>query len=245
MRSENNDRIQLVVKSNDLIQRTRYSLSTQEQKIILYMISKIKPTDSEFQKYELELSDVCDVCGIARHGQNYQNFKDSIKSLADKSFWIETPERDILLRWVEHVEIVREESIVEIRLDPNMRPYLLMLRENFTQYELGYILVLKSKYSIRLYELLKSYAYLESVRIPLSELKESLQIDGYDAFKDLKRRVIDKSIEEINKFTDLTITYTTYRRGRSIDGFVFLIQQKSSVEEVAVRVRREAALDVK
>lgn len=245
MQSEKNDRMQLVVKSNDLIQRTRYALSTQEQKIILYLISKIKPTDDEFHKYELELFDLCDVCGISRHGQNYQNFKDSIKALADKSFWIETPKRDVLMRWIEHVEIIREESIVEIRLDPNMRPYLLMLRENFTQYELGYILVLKSKYSIRLYELLKSYAYLETTKISLSDLKESLQIDGYDVFKDLKRRVVDKSIEEINEFTDLEISYTTYRRGRSIDGFEFTIRQKSSAEEVAVRMRREAKLDAK
>lgn len=241
----NEERMQVVVKSNDLIQRTRYGLSTQEQKIVLYLISKIKPTDDDFQKYELALYDLCDVCGIGHHGQNYQNFKDSIKALADKSFWIETPKRDLLMRWVEHVEIVKDESIVEIRLDPNMKPYLLMLRENFTQYELGYIMVLKSKYSIRLYEILKSYAYLAGVDYSLSSLKEALQIDGYDTFKDLKRRVIDRSVEEINEFTDLNVSYEPYRRGRSVAGIIFDISRKSSVEEVAVRIKREAELDGK
>jgi len=32
-----------LVKHNDLIQNARYNLSVQEQKIILYLISKIKP----------------------------------------------------------------------------------------------------------------------------------------------------------------------------------------------------------
>ncbi len=36
-----------VVKSNDLIQKSRFNLSLQEQKIILYLISKVKPEDTE------------------------------------------------------------------------------------------------------------------------------------------------------------------------------------------------------
>ena len=40
---------QKVIKSNDLIQRSRFDLSLQEQKIILYLISQITPYDEEFQ----------------------------------------------------------------------------------------------------------------------------------------------------------------------------------------------------
>ena len=38
------DRNQYVVKSNDLIRKTRYNLTTQQQKIVLFAISKIKPS---------------------------------------------------------------------------------------------------------------------------------------------------------------------------------------------------------
>ena len=34
------ERKQLIVKSNEVIQKSRYKLSTQQQKLILYMISK-------------------------------------------------------------------------------------------------------------------------------------------------------------------------------------------------------------
>ena len=37
-----------VVKSNILIQKSRFNFTAQEQKIILYLISKIKPEDKDF-----------------------------------------------------------------------------------------------------------------------------------------------------------------------------------------------------
>ena len=43
-----------VNKSNDLIQRSRFNLSLQEQKIILYLISQITPYDHDFKLYEFK-----------------------------------------------------------------------------------------------------------------------------------------------------------------------------------------------
>ena len=97
---------QLVVKSNDLIQNSRFSLSAQEQKIILYIISKIKPTDKDLKKHTIALRDLCDLCGIEYHGQNYKNFKDSIQALANKSFWLlQADGKEILVRWLHEVEL--------------------------------------------------------------------------------------------------------------------------------------------
>jgi hypothetical protein len=63
-----------VVKHNDLIQRSRYDLGTQEQKIILYLITKIKPEDSVLKLYEFNIQEFCEVCGIdMESGQNYAN----------------------------------------------------------------------------------------------------------------------------------------------------------------------------
>jgi plasmid replication initiation protein len=149
------------------------------------------------------------------------------------------------MRWIEHVEIVKRDKVVEIRIDDTLKPYLLALKDNYTQYELGYVLVLKSKYSIRLYEMLKSYAYIGEKDYSLDELKNALQIDGYDEFRYLKRDIIDKSLSEINAHTDLQIEYKTYRTGRSIGGLVFDISKKSNVQQVVLRVKRDALLDPK
>ena len=50
-----------VVKSNDLIQKARYNMTVQQQKLILYAISKIKKSDLPDQRYELSIDEICSV----------------------------------------------------------------------------------------------------------------------------------------------------------------------------------------
>ena len=240
-----NSRMQLVVKSNDLIQRARYKLSLQEQKIILFVISKIKPEDYDLRRYKIDLADLCDACGIEHFGQNYKHFRSIIYSLYHKDILWSTPDKEGPARWIHDYDFLKKENAIEVELSPKLKPHLLMLRDNFTQYELGYIMVLHSKHSIRLYELFKSYAYAGTAEFTLEEFRDVLQIEGYDTFKELKRRVIDPSIEEINQFTDLSVSYTPFRRGRAVADIVFEIERKSSAAEVAVRVQRERILGTK
>jgi hypothetical protein len=67
-----------VNKSNDLIQKTRYKLSAQEQKVLLYTISKINPITQE-REYTFSIKAICEICGVEFLGQNYANFKKTIK----------------------------------------------------------------------------------------------------------------------------------------------------------------------
>ena len=121
------ERNQLVVKHNALIQKTRYSLNTQQQKIILYLISKIKPDDDELKEYDYDLKDFCRVCGIETHGQNYSNIKESILQLHNKAFWIETPEKDTLVSWIVKATIYKNDTRLKIRLDDDLKPFLLII----------------------------------------------------------------------------------------------------------------------
>ena len=166
------ERNQLVVKHNSLIQKTRYSLNTQQQKVILYLISKIRPDDDELREYDYDLKDFCRVCGISYHGQNYSNIKESILQLHNKAFWITTEEKETLVSWIMKATIYKNDTRLRIRLDDDLKPFLLHLREQFTAYELSYILVMRSKYSIRLYEYLKSYHSLSVITVSVEELKE-------------------------------------------------------------------------
>ena len=78
-----------VVKANELIQKSRFSLSLQQQKIVLYLISQISPFDEDFKLYEFSIAEFCKVCGIDdTNGKNYIDLKQAIKEIADKSLWI-------------------------------------------------------------------------------------------------------------------------------------------------------------
>ena len=64
----------IVVKDNDLV-RARYNLTVNQQKIIAYIISLIKPEDKEMKMYEISISDYCELCGIEKD-YFYQDIKD-------------------------------------------------------------------------------------------------------------------------------------------------------------------------
>ena len=216
----------LVVKSNDLIRKSRFSLTLTEQRIVLYLISKIKPKDTELLEYDFDIREFCEVCGIDYYN-NLSQLKETIKSLRDKSTWITLPDGgETLVSWIEKPYLYRNSGNLKIRLDRDMMPYLLQLKENFTKYELIAILALKSKFSLRLYELFKSYEYLGKYEVSLEQLRKTMMLETeYPKTNDFKRYVIDKALEEINTFTDLEIEYEVVKQGRFIVGFVFTIQK--------------------
>lgn len=231
----------LVVKSNELIQKSRFSLSLQQQKIVLYLISKITPYDEDFKLYEFSIQEFCQICGIdTDNGKNYQNLKEAIKEIADKSLWIELAEdEETLLRWIEKPYINKSDGIIKIKLDNDMKPFLLQLKENFTSYELIWTLHFKSKYTIRLYELIKSIHFHEleeyTREYDIDELRRLMGAENYNTWQRLKDRALAPAIREINEYSDKTVIMNPIRKGRNIAKVRFTISSKDSLAAAEIR----------
>lgn len=226
MENKEKTRERLVVKKNELIQKTRYALNSNEQKILLYVISKIKPDDKELYEYDFGLQEICDVLGITQNGKNYNNLRATLKKLRDKSFWVDDGNSYWLCAWLAGVEVHPNEMRVRIQLDKRLAPYLLDIKEAYTSYQLGNILSLNSKYAIHLYELAKSYSNMGEFTISLDNFREYLQIEGYSDYDNLRRRVIENAIEEINVFSDLQIAFEPVRTGKVISHIHFTITKR-------------------
>lgn len=229
-----NSRSALVVQSNSLIRdvRTlRYGLTTQQQRILVYLISKVGKNDQDFKKVRFNISEYCDVCNLQKNGTEFERIKESLKGLRDKSYWIKNEFGDeILFAWVDTL-IMRKNKSVEVVLSEALKPLLLNLSKSFTAYELINALCLRGRYSLRLYELAKSYLWLGKWAISVEDFRETMYLQQkYPLFKELKRNVIDCSIAEINKFCDINISYETIKKGRSIDTIVFYIEEKSGIQ---------------
>lgn len=234
-------RSRLVVKSNALIQKARYELGLQEQKIILYIISQIKPSDDSLREFDVELKELCKACGVQLQGKNYANFKKTIKSLRDRSFWISDGDTEVLFSWVSEVEI--KGSMVKIELGKYLATYLLHLKQNFTAYELDCVLAMTSKYSIRFFEIFKSYANLGTFTVSVDELKKMINADGYDIYANFRSRILEPVISEINELTELDISYEPIRKGKKIEKLCFKMSQKAPKEHFETMFRRAALLE--
>ena len=239
-----------VIKANELIQKSRFNLSLQQQKIVLYLISQITPYDEDFKLYEFSISEFCRVCGIDEtSGKNYQDLKAAIKEIADKSLWITLEDEETLLRWIEKPYLNKKSGIIKIRLDEDMKPFLLQLKENFTQYELLWTLHFKSKYTIRLYELIKSIHFheLETYQrvFRLDELRRMLGAENYKTYQTFKTRVLNPAVDEVNSYSDKNITYEPIKQGRAVEKIRFTISTKDAIERIKLQsdIEHEFGLD--
>ena len=127
-----------------------------------------------------------------------------------------------------------------------MKPYLLQLKKNFTQYELIYTLQFKSKYTIRLYELIKSIHYreLEEYKrvFKTEEIKELLNGEKYTQYRDFKQRVLLPSIKEINENSDKEVFINEIKKGKKVEYIELLVKTKSLDDRLKLRADIETNL---
>jgi plasmid replication initiation protein len=118
-----------------------------------------------------------------------------------------------------------------LKINDLMKPYLIQLKERFTQYELLYTLAMKSQYSIHLYELLKSYEYQRDKTFEIEELKRLLFATGYTRYPDFIRFVVERATDEINRLSDLTVIWTPIKDGKRYAQINFTMKLKKNLDE--------------
>ena len=242
------ERDRYVVKANELIQKSRFNLTLQQQKIVLYLISQIERNDKEFKLYSFSIQQFCKVCGINyTSGKNYNDLKEAIKEIAQKVLWVMLPNgKEATIRWIEKAYIDRNTGTIEIRLDEDMKPYLLQLKDNFTQYELVWTLKFNSKYTIRLYELIKSIHYHEldpyERTYDIDELKRLLDAEVYKTYQHFKDRALQIAVDEINSTSDKLVSFTPIKNGRAVKKILLHIESKETGERI--RLRNEIEQDL-
>ena len=217
-------------------------MSVQQQKIILFLISKIKPMETHSREYTVSIRDFCKVCNIDfDNGKNYINVKAAVKEVADKSIWITLEnDREVLLRWLDRVILDKNSGEMTVRFNEDMLPFLIDLQERYTQYRLDNILPMKSKYGIRLYELLMSYVNMDlPLTLSIDELKKRMDCENYTRFPDFRRNALEKAIKDINYYTDLTVRYELKKensRGYNLITFwIFLAEGEKRVDRALRR----------
>lgn len=116
----------------------------------------------------------------------------------------------------------------------------MQLKGNFTQYRLEDVYQFKSQNTWKLYENLKQRLNMKRWRVSLDELRQFLGLLGkYNRWVDLKKTVIESSLKEINKLSDIEVSYEKEKYGRSISGVVFFIDSKQPKETITLENEKD------
>lgn len=212
-----------VAEHNDLITKARHDLTVQELKVMDYVISMIKPSDTELHVINTSMNKIINVLDLKRSGGTYNQIAKNLASLRQKSVYIYNEEEKsvTMTGWLERAK-VWEEGQVEVRINPDFAPYLLELKENYTQHLLQDTVKLSSKYAILLYKLMREAdkSYGQKIAILAGtpeEFKEWLGAPESYAWKHLRVEVIEKAIKQINeRIDDMDLEMFTAKKGRRI-----------------------------
>jgi plasmid replication initiation protein len=227
------DKNHIVTKSNILI-NCSYDLTSQQQKIILTLASMVQPQDIEFKNYEFKIKDFIELLGV-KDDKKYTEIPKTIEGLM-RPFKILDNGDLIQIGWLSSAIHKRKQGIIILRFDPTLKPYMLGLKEFYTSYKLENILSLKSKYSIRLYEILKSNLFKKQVMLELQDLKNMIGINekSYDVYQNVKNRIILQAQKELSSKTDISFEFEELKTGRKVTSLKFYIKTNKSKEDKTI-----------
>lgn len=212
-----------VVEHNDLISKARQDLTARELKIMDFVISKIKPSDTDFTKVNTSMYELTKVLDLKRNGKNYSDLARNIGDLRKKEVLIYSKNKKSVTQtgWVSEATY-EENGQIEILLSSKLAPYLLGLKENYTQYLLHDTVQLNSKYAILLYKLMREADKDRGKKITIlqgtpNDFMEWLGAPKSYTYGRLKDNILNKAIEEINlKIDDMDLELFQARRGRQV-----------------------------
>ena len=242
------DKNYLVTKSNYFIMNSSYDLSLEEQKLILTLASMVQPEDEEFKPYIFKISDFMELLGVENQAK-YTEIPKITKELMKKVFEIEEGNRIMQTAWLSGVIYEKGTGYVTLKFNPDLKPYMLKLNSMFTQYRLANILSMKSKYSPRIYEILKCNEFKRQgyIEIELEELRKLLKAENiYPLYADFKRFIILQTQKELKKISDLSFDFEEIKTGRKVTSLRFYIHPNKKninnhhvINEVSATVSEE------
>lgn len=228
----------LVVKSNALIEAA-HSLTVAESKLILAAIAQVRRDEviTDDIRYTVTANALADMGGF-KANHEYRALKQASAKLWEQTIRItEYPNgkgarpRVLLTRWVQSILYREDEGAVEIRFAKDVLPYLSQLTAEFSQYRLQNVSGMTSSYGVRLYELLVQWRSRGEREVEIDWLRYILQLeDKYPSIRDLKRRVLEPAVSDVNEHSDLTVTWGQRKTGRRVTHIQFKFSPKKGLE---------------
>lgn len=262
----------VAVKHNALV-TSKYNLSLVEQRVLLSLISKIDSTgvwDGNDGCYQIDFGEVINFID-SKHPNKYEQMKIATDNLSSKTIVIKTKELDDNIRELykrinidkheEPINFEKEEirtkfllspirytigvDSLNLKIDKYLMPFLIELKEHFTVLDLEEALKLKSKYGVRLMEIVSRYAFIGYGEIKYKELREILGIEEheYKRFNNFNVRVLQTGLKDVLENTNIKFDIELKRKSKVVDSIVFrnisvgkkkkkVIKDKSNVNEI-------------
>lgn len=240
-----------IYKSNKLIESS-YRLTTAQNRLLYMGMSKLKrsildknmniqqvETAIKEAKFDLIYIDVIDY--KRKFNIKANNLYEQLSKIANELYeqeiiYFDENDNITRMRWVITCKYDKSRKGISLQFHPDLIKDLLIFKNKFTRMIFDNFVNIKGKYSFRIYELCKQYLiighrdfYVEDIRFKLG-IKDS----EYKSYSDLKKSVLNTSIKEISKNTDINIEFEEIERDkktRKVKKIRFIIKQSNKYSQ--------------
>lgn len=212
------DKSNLVTMSN-MLTRAAYSLSLSEKRLLMLAVTRIDSSSDVNASQILTISpaEYADFYAL-NHTSVYRTLKRAVENL-----WARTLVTDdnMKYRWI--ISSRYENGTVELEFHPSLRPHLVQLKNQFTQYFLHRAADFKLLYTWRLFELIMQFKNTGYLKIDLGDFKKALDVPtAYNRdFGLVRSKVITPAIKEIKEKDGLKVTWKPIKTGRKVTALEF------------------------
>lgn len=226
----------LIVKSNALIQAS-YKLSLNEQRLILLAVAGlhskrpgVRPGFNQVDGIRITAAEFGEAWGLGPKDA-YTALRDATNELYERTIHEIKDKHHKKMRWVSAVQYHDAEGWAQLSFTPHVTPHLTSLSGKFTEYRLGQVANLRSTYAVRLFEWCIEFSDTGWMQIRLDDLVQRLGV-AYTRYADIRRKVIEPAVTELQAKSNLDITWEPVKTGRAVTSvrFKFTESQQGRLE---------------
>ncbi len=238
----------------DAIQRKFYDA-------LLYIAKEDLRKDVNKETFVVSLSDLKVLLSKAtkeKMDKNNKYYLEKLKELKEKNAEYNILDKDAgwdIEGWVSLVsdlEIRKEIKTGQIRivfdLPKRIRRALVDPKGIYANLNLVIIRGLNSKYAIILYELIKDYEKVEIPEMTIEDFRKLFNAENkYPKMRDLKRRVLDVAVKELNENEniDFLVSYELKKEGKAYTHIKFRVNPKPARVKFEQQAKKVLELEVK
>lgn len=237
--TEGDGRLKGTVSMSRALVNAQQGLSLNEKRLMMIALRSIDSKKSPYQHgkadgyvtVRIRADQFAAVAGLAPRSQEkqaaaaYDGLKSACNSIFERTLSYHDGRKKIRMRWVFKATYHDGEGWAELAFAPDLTPHIFMLKNRFVSYQLEFARGLQSIYSWRLLELLMRERDRGMLAITVEDLRTTLEIPETYRFADIKRRVIDMAVTELNEKADLVIQWEAIKRGRAVYSLRFTFIQ--------------------
>ncbi len=210
-------------RQQSVIINARYALTKNEIDIVLVLLTAIHKEDKDFKTYAFTMSELE---SRTDRQWNSTQLKATIKGLMSKP--LELPNESgkgwAIVNWFTYFSF--DDGLISCRFEKALKPYLIDIQGRMILGDVRHLLPMKSSYSKRVYLLLKEYAKFGVRKFETKELMEVLKVPkSLLRYSQFKQKVLDRAKTDINKFTDLKVSFDEKKVQRKVIEITFHIKK--------------------